>query len=141
MTTTPAHLIRLMSHRPFRGKLGPEDTQAYAFANALRVAVLEGRLKAVFCHVANELAYAKGGKQTAQAGKARALGLITGTSDYLFLAGQQSLALEFKSDTGRLTEPQSDFAKWCRDCGVPYFIVRSAAAGLTILANHGVLEI
>lgn len=137
--TTPSHLVRLMAHVPFRGKLGPEDAESYRFANLLREATLNGTLRAVWTHPANELAYAKGGKQTAQAGKARALGLITGTSDYLFLTGQQSLALEFKSGTGRLTEGQSDFAKWCRDCGVPYFIVRSADAALALLVEYGVL--
>ena len=137
--TTPAHLLRLMSHKPFRGKLGAEDAEAYAFANALREATLNGHLRAIWTHPANELAFARGGKQTAQAGKARALGLITGTSDYLFGWGEGSLAIEFKSDTGRLTEGQSDFSKWCLACGVPYFIVRTAVGGLTILANHGVL--
>ena len=137
--TTPSHLVRLMQHVPFRAKLGPEDAESYAFANQQREATLNGSLRAVWTHPANELAYAKGGKQTAQAGKARALGLITGTSDYLFLAKDGAIAIEFKSDTGRLTEGQSDFSKWCLGCGVPYFIVRSAEAGLTILANHGVL--
>lgn len=135
--TTPAHLVRLMSHVPFRGKLGPEDAESYAFANSLRLATLEGRLKAVWLHPANELAYAP--RIKAQAGKARALGLINGASDFLFLWSGKSLAIEMKSKTGSLTPGQKDFAAWCRDAGVPYYVARSCDAGLAVLAEYGVL--
>lgn len=144
---TPAYLIRLMGHASLsRGfKLGPEDREAYTFANDLRAAVLEGRLRAVWTHPANEL----GGMVTMVRGKprvpplvalARALGLITGSSDYLFMWSGGSCAVEFKSATGRLSPAQRDFRDWCALVGVPFHLVRSAADGLAILREHGVLH-
>ena len=137
--TTPAHLVRLMQHVPFRGKLGPEDAEAYAFANALRAAALEGRLRAVFTHIPNELAHAARGRRMIAAAKARALGMIPGSSDYLFCWQGKSLALEMKSRTGSLTDNQKDFMRWCADNGVPYVVARSSGAALAILVEYGVL--
>lgn len=141
---TLVHLIRLMGYaslsRSF--KLGPEDSEAIRFVNELRGLVMEGRLKAVFTHPANELAglvrVGKDGKRRAlpQVALARALGLITGSSDYLFLWAGGSCAIEFKSATGGLTIPQRDFRTWCEDQDVPYHVVRSASQGIDILKQH-----
>lgn len=144
---TPAFLIRLMGHASLSRsvKLGPEDTEAYVFAQDLRVAVLEGRLKAVWTHPANELAglvvHTKGKPRVpVQVAIARALGLITGTADYLFLWRGGCCAIEFKSRTGRLTPAQTDFRAWCDAQGVPFHTIRSAESGLDLLRQYGVLE-
>lgn len=144
---TPAFLVRLMHHAGLSrsAKLGPEDREAYAFANDLRVATLDGRLKAVWTHVPNELAglirKGRDGKPKipVQIAIARALGLIKGTSDYLFHWDGGGCAMEFKSKTGRLTEGQSDYRQWCELHRVPFHTVRSAEQGLAILRIHGVL--
>lgn len=143
---TPPFLVRLMDHRPLSSgfKLGPEDTEAYRFAMDLRAATLAGTLKAVWLHPANEL----GGQTTLRKGKrvatplaalARALGLITGASDYLFLHATGSLAIEFKSATGSLSPGQRDFRDWCEAQGVPFYTARSAALGCAILREKGLL--
>ena len=145
---TPAFLVRLMNHHSLARSvhLGPEDREAYSFANELRVATIEGRLKAVWTHPANELG---GMTQKRRDGSiyvpvqiaiARALGLITGSSDYLFLWDGGSCAIEFKSAIGRLSPSQIDYRDWCELSHVPFHIARSAAEGLTILRNHGVLQ-
>ena len=126
-------------------KLGPEDQAAHCFANDLRVAVLQNRLKAVFCHVPNELAgmviHTKGkARVPVLTAIARALGLITGAADYLFLFDGGSCAIEFKSSTGRLTPPQRDFREWCRLTNVPFHIARSSDEGQAILREYGVLS-
>lgn len=133
-----------MEHRALSGsvRLGPEDREAYTFANALRAATLEGRLTAVFCHVPNELAgmvqIVRGkARVPVQVAIARALGLIRGSSDYLFLWGGGSLAMEFKSSTGSLTEGQRDFRTWCEAQGVPFHVVRSTTQGLDLLRAAG----
>jgi len=143
---TPAFLVRLMAHTSLsRGfKLGPEDREAYAFANDLRVATLEGRLRAVWLHPANELGgqtIKRGTKRVASplAALARALGLITGASDYLFLFKDGSLAIEFKSASGSLSPGQRDFREWCKSQDVPFHIARSAPAALAILRERGLL--
>lgn len=144
--STPTFLIRLMNHRALSRSfnLGPEDREAYGFANDLRAATLEGRLRAVFCHVPNELAgivrvTKQGRRPLPQAALAKALGLITGAADYLFCWSGGSCAMEFKSATGRLTEPQRDFRSWCEATGVPFHIIRSSAEGLYLLRTYGVL--
>lgn len=144
---TPPFLIRLMGHtalsRSF--KIGEEDREAYAFANDLRAAVLEGRLSAVWTHPANELAGVtratkRGPRALPQAALARALGMHKGTSDYLFLHRAGSMAIEFKSAKGSLTQGQRDFRSWCEQEGVPFHVVRSAAAGLDLLRSEGLLK-
>ena len=145
--TTPTFLVRLMSYTGLArtARLTAEDEMAIGFANDLRKAVLEGRLRAVFCHPANELAgfvTMKGGKVRVpvQIAIARALGLITGTADYLFLWNGGCCALEAKSETGGLRLAQRDFRDWCKLNGVPYHVFRSAEEGLSILRGYGVLE-
>ncbi|MBF5091934.1 hypothetical protein F1640_18435 [Novosphingobium sp. NBM11] len=142
---TPGFLIRLMQ---FTGlsrsiKLGPEDSEAYRFATDLRAAALEGRLLCVFIHPANELAgitrVDRQGRRRAlpQAATARALGLITGASDYLFLFGDGSLVIEFKSADGRLTPAQRDFRDWCKSRDVPFHLARSRVEALDVLRDAG----
>ena len=141
--TTPAFLLRLMAYKPLKNvRLGPEDMECLAFANSLRAAVLEGRLRAIWCHVPNQLAGipSKSGRTSlVRAAIARALGLIQGSSDYLFLWNGGCCAMEFKSADGRLNQGQKDFKDWCALYGVPFYVVRSADAGLAILRDHGVL--
>ena len=142
---TPGFLIRLMQHKPLAAgtRLGPEDTAAYAFAQDLRSATIERRLRAVWTHPANELCGLP--KDTprrflVRAAMARALGLITGTSDFLFLWAGGAMAIEFKSEDGRLTPNQRDFRDWCALIGVPFHVVRGAAEGLALLREAGVLS-
>lgn len=143
---TPAFILRLMFHKGLSSsvKLGPEDAEAYRFAQDLRLASIEGRLLAVWTHPANELAgmgKTVNGKfrVAVQAAIARALGLITGSSDYLFLCRAGSLALEFKSADGRLTQGQKDFRDWCKALDVPFHLVRSREEGLAVLRAAGLL--
>lgn len=138
--TRPGPVLRLMQYVPLsRGlKLGPEDRICKDFAGALRVATIEGRMTAVWLHVANELAH---GHRTGVSGAiARALGMHPGVADYLFLWEGGCLALEAKSVTGVASPNQIDFASWCADRGVPYHIFRSSTEGLDILKRYGVLR-
>lgn len=144
---TPAFLVRLMNYHSLARsvRLGPEDSEALIFANECRAATLERRLKAVFLHIPNELGglVQRKGREVrvpVQIAIARALGLITGSSDYLFLWEGGCCAIEFKSSTGRLSPSQIDFRDWCELNHVPFHIARSAAEGLEILRNHGVLQ-
>ncbi len=141
---TPGFLIRLMQHRPLAdgSSLGPEDGAAYKFAQDLRVATMQQRLRAVWTHPANELASVDKTmprRFMVRAAIARALGLITGTSDFLFLWDAGSMAIELKSADGRLTAHQRDFRDWCALTGVPFHVVRSSAEGLALLRDAGVL--
>lgn len=137
---TPAFLVRLMRYTSLsRGtRLGPEDASCVAFANELRVATIEGRMRAVWVHPAQELCF--GHKTGVRAAVSRAMGMHVGVSDYLFMMRDGSLAIEFKSKSGSMTEGQKAFAQWCEAMGVPHHVVRSAEAGLQILRDAGVLS-
>lgn len=111
---------------------------AIPFANQLRVHTLKGRLRAVWCHPANELAGAA--RATPAAAIARALGLIAGSSDFLFLWKDGAGALEAKSDVGRLSPGQKDFRDWCDLMGVPFHVFRTADEGESYLRGWGVLD-
>lgn len=136
---TPAFLIRLMQYTSLsrRLRLGPEDFMAVQFANALRVHVLEGRLRAIWTHVPNELAGAA--RATPAAAIARAAGLITGASDYLFLWDGGSGVLEAKSKTGSLSPSQKDWRDWCAANNVRHAVFRSVEEGEAQLRAWGVL--
>ncbi|MBA4306435.1 MAG: hypothetical protein C0429_06820 [Sphingopyxis sp.] len=131
------YLIRLMRYTALSRaiRLGPEDRIAIEFANEMRKAVLEGRLRAVFVHVPNEL-----NRRTAAGAIARALGLIPGTADYLFLHATGAFALECKAPGGVQTENQKDFEEWCRNNSVPYHIFRTVAEGVDLVRKQGVYQ-
>lgn len=133
-------LARILSPSPV-GKLvlKPEEQIAAAFGATLRDGALTGQLHAVFCHVPNEIAGRKRSR-TAQIRYtiAKAMGLIEGAPDYLFLWNSGSGALEAKTDKGRQTDGQLAFESWCAREGVPYRIFRSPEEGLNILEEWGV---
>jgi hypothetical protein len=135
--TTPRFLLELMNYRAlsWNVRLGAEDQEALAFANELRKATLEMRLRAVWTHPANELGWQA--KVTPQIAIARALGMINGASDYLFLARDGSMAIEFKTPKGRQSEGQQNFESWCDLFGVPYHVARTAHQGLALLKDRG----
>lgn len=137
---SPAFLLRLMQHAGLSSalarRLGPEDRMACQFAADLRKATLEGRLRAVWTHPANELVGAATGPTAAIA---RALGLHRGVSDYLFMWGGGNLALEAKSARGRLSDHQSDFERWCFLNNVPFIVFRTVEEGCDTLKNFGIL--
>lgn len=135
-----AAILRLMSYRSLSRsvRLGPEDMISLDFATRLRAASIEGRLDAVWFHVANELAH--GHRTGVAAAIARALGMHRGVSDYIFLHATGALVLEAKSRTGRLHDGQVDFRDWCTANGVPFHIIRSADEGEAILRQKGLLR-
>lgn len=126
-------LIRLLTERTGTGKLrlGPEERECVAFANRLRQLSITGELRAVWTHIPNELAGASDKTQSNLAkiryAIGKAMGMVAGAADYVFLAESGSFCIEMKSSTGKQTANQSDFQAWCEMIGVPYAIARSAA--------------
>lgn len=141
MAGVPAALVRLMP-RPRLGavKLGPEDRIGIEFANRLRAWTLEGRLTAVWSHVGNEVGGGRGYKSVIAYTIAKALGLVTGMSDYFFIWPGGGALLELKAAAGRQTEAQRDVEAWCEFVGIPYRVCRSADEGEAILREWGVLK-
>lgn len=135
-----ATLRRILDYKPLRNlKLAPEERIAVDFATELRRATLEGRLRAVWTHPANEIAGRRSGLSQIRYAIAKAMGLIYGTPDYLFLASHRSVALEAKVPGNTQQDNQKDFEFWCRCVGVEYRVFTSVEQGLEILIELGLL--
>jgi hypothetical protein len=145
-SAAPEWLERLL----LRGRLGPvrltdEDRICIEFADRLREAALMGRLRATFTHIPHEV-----GGGTKNAGLrytlAKALGLITGSADYVFVWSGGGGWIEFKrpaspgTPAGRLSTPQRLFGDWCQRENVNWRVAYSAAEGFEILREWGVFE-
>ncbi len=153
MHRVKAYLVRLME-RPDANhlKFGPEDREAKRFADAIRMWTLEGHVRGIWNHIANEIAGESGGhadekvrrslqrKAQIRYTKAQALGMIIGWSDYVFCRKDACLALECKSTKGPQRPDQIRFEEWCRDQGIPYMIFRTAEEGWDILVRTGFLS-
>lgn len=120
--------------------LKPEEKLSVDFATFLRAATLGGRLHAVWTHPANEIAGKRSRTAELRYAIAKAIGMIDGTADYLFLSGRISAALEAKVGHGKQQDNQSDFELWCRSNGVPYFIFRTVREGEAILTQLGIID-
>lgn len=113
-----------MECKAFRGKTGPEDQLAIEVANFLRAATLERRLLCTWTHIPHEVG---GGAKMARVrySLAKAMGLITGSGDYVFVGQCGGGWIELKSKTGSLTPQQKDFREWCSGTGVNHAVCRS----------------
>lgn len=134
-------IVRLMAYRkPSNLRLKPEEQLSIDFADALRQETLAGRLICVWTHPANEIAGRRDGKAQIRYAIAKAMGLIDGTADYLFLWATGSGVLEAKVGSNRQQPNQVDFEVWCEEMGIPYATFSSAKEGLDILATWGALK-
>lgn len=123
---------------PIIKKAKGEDAICINFASKLQRLTRQGEFKCVWFHVANEYA----GKERKLFGaKLKAMGKVSGVSDYVFMRGGKNLAIEFKTKakTSKQSEGQKAFEAWCKENGVPYHIARSSQEGFDILKQHGLL--
>ena len=137
---TPVYLARLMSYVRLsaRTKLQPEDRMCCEFAGHLRALTLDGKLRGVWLHPAQELCF--GHRTGVRAAISRAMGMHVGVADYLFMAGDRSAALEAKYGRNGMTRPQDDFAAWCAREGIPHRTFRTVDEGLASLDEWGFIQ-
>ena len=133
-----ARLMSWPSYKPKKPK--PEETLCQNFANELRALTLDGKLKGIWTHVPNEIGWSNSRVSQMIYAAAKAMGMIVGTSDYVILGADRSLALEAKSKTGQLHNGQKDFRAWCAEQNVPYEVFRTVEEGLEILRKHGFIQ-
>lgn len=129
-------LFRLMNRDkiPWQCKLKSEEIISIEFADALRKATLEGRLKAVWCHVPNE-----GKRHVFVAMIMKAMGLLSGALDYWFIWDTGGCVIEFKAGKNKLSEFQEYFFTWCESKNVPKAVCYSPESGLEVLKKLGAL--
>lgn len=113
--------VKFLDKHEVSGKgVGPEAVICIAFANWLRGETLKGRLRSVWFHVPNE------GRRSMRQGRImRCMGLIPGAPDYVFLSEKKTLAIEVKTKTGRLSDNQVTFKRWCKILKIEYVVCRS----------------
>lgn len=131
---TWSFLIQLL-HRPplpLRIRLEEEQKLSVEVANWLRERSLDGTLKAVWTHVANE------GKRSMTAAQIlKAMGLIPGASDYVFMWGDGAGVIELKAGKNKETENQLHFFSWCGALGVRHATCRSLDEVQSALVSWG----
>lgn len=105
---------------------GEESIACIKFANHLRAWTIEGKLKAVWFHVANGIEdWEKSPRARGFQMKLKAMGRINGVSDYVFGTKHGSYFMEFKAKKGVLSDSQKAFGKWCEELEIPYSVVKS----------------
>lgn len=145
-STAPEWLEDLLLRGPLgRVRLHDEDRHCIDFADRLREAALLGRLRATFTHIPHEVG---GGTKNAglRYALAKALGLVTGSADYVFVWEGGGGWIEFKrpgapgKPVGRLTVSQRDFGRWCDSQKVNWRVAHTADEGFAILSEWGVFD-
>lgn len=131
-------ILRLMDYRTFKGRMGEEDRLSVEVATMLRVASVEGRLVGTWTHVPHEVA-ARGKFAIVHMAKAKALGLIKGSSDFVFVWPDGGGWIELKTETGSLSQAQRDFRDWCVATGSRHAVCKSCEQVVTKLLEWGVL--
>lgn len=119
-----ATILRLMEYRTFRGRIGGEDRMSVDVAIMLRVATIEGRLRATWTHIPHEAA-GRGKFAAIYMAKAKAMGLIKGSADFVFVWQGGGGWIELKSETGSLTKEQREFRDWVIATGGNHAVCRS----------------
>ncbi len=138
--TAPLYLYRLFRIR--QGTFGysrlkkPEERLQYEVANMLRAASLDGTLRAVWTHPANE------GISRKQFGvKLKALGRLSGAPDLWFVwtggGGMIELKVGPKIRPSSLTDNQKDVQQWAVERGVNHAVCTSAEEVWRVLVRWG----
>ena len=115
--------------------IAPEEKESIDFADQLRMATLEGRLKCVWCHVPNE-----GKRHRITATIMKAMGLIPGALDYWFVSSGGGCLIELKIGANKPTDNQICFMAWCDRLGVPKAVCYNKEDALQFLRELGLLK-
>lgn len=139
-------LLRLMNCKPFRSRrAGPEEILAMEVADWLRAETLEGRLRATWTCIPHEVGYisqksAGSALAMMRYAKAKAMGFIPGSTDYVFVWEGGGGWLELKSSAGSLSPEQKDFRDWAVAMRCGHAVCRSLDDVRQKLFEWGVLQ-
>ena len=116
-------------------RFGHEDRISYHFSVMLRQAYIEGRINAVFTHIANEA------KSSVLAGKLRkAIGMLPGAADWIIANSEVTLFIELKAGKNKQSEAQKLFQDLCIRAGIPYYVCYSVEEAESVLIRHNILK-
>jgi hypothetical protein len=115
----------------------------YALANIvainLRNLSFEGKLSGVWFHVPNEFAINSPSDIVALR-KRHGIGMMNGAPDFVFLKNTESLQVELKTQTGKLSESQKKWQAYSERKGVPYVVARSWDEVELALKKYGFIK-
>lgn len=112
-------------------KMGPEDMLSYELAIWLRTQYFDGKLNAVFTHIANE-----GAGKVAMIRK-KAIGMMPGAADWLITDGRRIVFIELKAGKNKQSAAQIEFNGWCNEVGVPYAVCYTLEAAIAFIKDAG----
>lgn len=121
-------------------KLGPEDKISIDFATRLRMWTINGDLRAVWWHTANEVGGGRDKSSQIAYSVASNLGAIAGAPDFILIREGFVFLIEMKTKTGTITARQHLFAEWCEWASVRYAVCRSADEAERLMRESGFLR-
>lgn len=131
-------MLMSRSNLSWNWKLQPEQRLSVELADALRIEAKDGRLKAVFCHVANE-----GKRSKIVASILKAMGLIPGSPDFWFIWNGGGGLIELKrpdKPLPKLEDNQEYFMQWAQSLSVRHAVHNSVQDALQTLRQWGALS-
>jgi len=120
----------------FKGH-GPEDKITMDIVNFLVGGSIDGELKFVWFHPANEISRAD---NPIYGQYLKKLGKIKGAPDFVFVWSGGGGFIEVKSPKGRMSPSQEIFQRWCITFGIPYEVVRSLDEAKKVLQTWGLAK-
>jgi hypothetical protein len=121
----------------FKG-YGPEDKICMEFVQFIVGASLEGKLKALWFHPANEVS---SGTNYMYGQYLKKLGKMKGIPDFVFGSGKGMAFIEMKSPKGKMTPEQEFIQRWAFSVGIPYCLARSVDEAKNALYQWGILTV
>ena len=138
MAKTNDYLIEIMHFpRIIAAKAKGEALECIKLANELKILSVNNKLNCVWFHVSNENPVAR--KFIHWAKLQKAIGLMKGAPDYVFLWEKGAACIEMKALSGRLSDSQKVFQAWCQQQKVPYKVTYSAEEALNQLKEWNLL--
>lgn len=113
----------------------PEQKLCIQFADKMRELTASGAYEGIWLHIPNER---KAHVFTMMI--LRAMGVITGAWDYIFIGPWGCACLEFKEGSNTLSEYQRYFRFWLRKWDIPHEEVRTVAQAISALKKWGALK-
>lgn len=145
MPDSQSFLYNLFKTSPLYGriKISEEHRECIRFSNFCKASSLDGSLKGIWFHVANET-----GDNTKKVFGAllRSMGKICGIADYVFLSKNGCGCIEFKTEARYkskeygLSDSQQLFKRWCEKQEIPYVVVCKTEEAIEFLKEWKIIE-
>lgn len=128
------YLDRLMARSliPWCAKVEPEQRLSIELADALRKLTIKGEYRGMWWHTANE-----GKRHAIVALILKAMGMLPGAPDFVFLWSFGSGIIELKVGKPKLQPSQEDFKQWAADSAIPHATCTSVEQALAYLRTWG----